>query len=113
MAVTLEYGKCAACQENNPKSLQQCRACGAALPWSKSAKKGKPDVGAAPPRMGASDVAWLGIAVMGLGGLMVVAGFLLYVLRFLRIVYIPIPFISWILIAAGGAIWHYGSTIDK
>lgn len=38
MAVTLEYGKCAECGENNPKSLQACRSCGAALPWAKAPK---------------------------------------------------------------------------
>ena len=111
MAVTVEYGKCAACEDNNPKSLQECRSCGAALPWSKAAKKGAPAVGTAPPRMGASDVAWLGIAVMGFGGLMVVAGFGLFALRIMGI--IRIPLLSWILVGVGGAIWHYGSTIDK
>ncbi len=111
MAVTIEYGKCAACDDNNPKTLQECRSCGAALPWSKVKKAGKPDVGAPPPRMGVRDVAWLGIAVMGTGGLMVVAGFILWGLNFLGFTHVPL--VRFGLIFLGGLIWHYGSTIDK
>ena len=111
MAVTLEYGKCAQCTNNNPKSLQTCRSCGAALPWSKTAKKGEPDVGPAPARMGLGDVAWLGIAVMGTGGLMVVAGFVLWGLNMVGITHIPL--VRYALIFLGGLVWHYGSTIDK
>lgn len=61
--------------------------------------------------MGVGDVAWLGIAVMGAGGRMVVAGFAIMIASRLRI--IRLPFVGPALIFFGGLIWHYGSTIDK
>ena len=33
MAVTVEFGKCAKCNDNNSKAAKQCRSCGATLPW--------------------------------------------------------------------------------
>ncbi len=47
MAMTIEYGKCAACGENNPKAATLCRACQATLPWVKQSKQmqEKPSVG--------------------------------------------------------------------
>lgn len=48
MAITLEFGKCAACDENNSKTLQLCRACGAPLPWVKPGKNGAPLLNRAP-----------------------------------------------------------------
>lgn len=38
MAITVEFGKCAQCDENNPKQLQTCRKCNAPLPWAKASK---------------------------------------------------------------------------
>jgi hypothetical protein len=46
MAVTVDFGKCSACQENNAKSNRVCRKCNAELPWAK--KKAKPVKAAAP-----------------------------------------------------------------
>jgi hypothetical protein len=38
MAIKVEFGKCAKCDENNPKQLKVCRKCGAPLPWAKAPK---------------------------------------------------------------------------
>jgi ribosomal protein L40E len=38
MATTVEYGACAQCETQNPKSLTTCRQCGAPLPWTKESK---------------------------------------------------------------------------
>ena len=35
MAVTIDFGKCSACQENNAKTNKVCRKCNAELPWVK------------------------------------------------------------------------------
>jgi len=51
MAITVEFGKCAQCSENNPKQLQACRKCNAPLPWAKMAK---PKITKAPAKTYAS-----------------------------------------------------------
>ena len=38
MAIKVEFGKCAKCNENNPKQLKICRKCSAPLPWAKASK---------------------------------------------------------------------------
>ncbi len=38
MAIKIEFGKCAQCNENNPKQLKVCRKCNAPLPWAKAPK---------------------------------------------------------------------------
>ena len=38
MAVTISYGKCLACKENNAMTAEMCRKCSADLPWSKRKK---------------------------------------------------------------------------
>jgi hypothetical protein len=45
MAMTLDFGKCVQCNNSNSKLLQDCRQCGAALPW---AKVPKPKISRAP-----------------------------------------------------------------
>lgn len=38
MAVTVSFGKCAECNENNAMSSSACRKCNADLPWPKKKK---------------------------------------------------------------------------
>ena len=38
MAVTVEYGKCEQCGDNNVKTAELCRSCKMPLPWSKAVK---------------------------------------------------------------------------
>lgn len=41
MPITIDYGNCAACHERNSHHAQQCRSCGADLPWKRH-KRGVP-----------------------------------------------------------------------
>ena len=38
MAVTVNFGKCESCKENNAMTNSVCRKCNADLPWSRKAK---------------------------------------------------------------------------
>ncbi|MDQ3814226.1 MAG: hypothetical protein M3347_09785 [Armatimonadota bacterium] len=39
MAITLDYGKCEQCGENNVKTATICRSCQTRLPWAKPLKQ--------------------------------------------------------------------------
>jgi hypothetical protein len=39
MAVTLEFGKCEQCGDNNSKTTAVCRSCKAPLPWAQKTAK--------------------------------------------------------------------------
>ncbi len=121
MALTLEYGKCASCGRENSKTLQQCRGCNAVLPWVKGAKSARSAVpdsqrlggtdSAPKQKIGAGDVAWGGIGVGLVGGLVVVLGAFLWcgnVFGFFP----TFPMVGYITMAIGGAIWRFGSAMD-
>ncbi len=81
MAITVEFGKCVSCSENNPKQLQACRKCSAPLPW---AKMPKPKYSKAPtvkqPKV-SKPVSQLDWGVFGVGiisFLMPIIGYFLY-----------------------------------
>lgn len=111
--MTLEYGKCASCGRENPKAIQQCRGCNAVLPWSKGAPKTNDSASAdAQQKTGLGDVAWGGIGVDLVGGLIVVVGAFLWcgnVFGFLP----TFPMVGYITIAIGGAIWRFGGSMDN
>ena len=121
MAITLEYGKCAACGRENSKSLQQCRGCNAILPWVKGARSAKAAMSdtqrlggkddAPKQKISAGDVAWGGIGVGLVGGLIFVVGVVLWcgnVLGFMP----TLPGAGYITMLIGGAIWRFGSAMD-
>lgn len=70
MAIKVEFGKCAQCNDNNPKQLQMCRKCGAPLPWAKASK---PQYSKAPAQFD-----WVVLGVGFLSFIMPVIGFFLY-----------------------------------
>lgn len=107
MAVTLEFGKCSACGENNSKTLLECRACGAILPWAKP----KVAPAAAKPRIGLGDIDWGPMAVQLSGGLIFVVGALLFVADLLDWVSV-LPHVEKIVMAVGGAVWGYGQNME-
>ena len=115
MAVTLEYGKCASCGRENPKAIEQCRGCNAVLPWVKGAIPDAQRLGgkdsAPKQKIGAGDVAWGGIGIGLVGGLVVVVGAFLWcgnVFGFFP----TFPMVGYITMAIGGAIWRFGAAMD-
>ncbi len=125
MAVTFDFGQCAACGDNNSKTLQQCRSCGAALPWAKNVKApasnfaapGAPPSNPGPqnaptkPKIGLGDIAYGPMVVQLLGGFLFVAGVFLWcgnVFRFFP----TFPFVGYITAIIGGAIWRFGAEMD-
>lgn len=114
MAITPDYGKCASCGRENPKAIQQCRGCSAVLPWVKGAAPRTASAGnqAAPKQnIGVGDVAWGGIGVGLVGGLIVVLGAFLWcgnVFGFFP----TFPLVGYITMAIGGAIWRFGGSMD-
>lgn len=129
MGMSLEYGVCAQCGGNNPKSLSFCRSCNAALPWAKkSALQTAPPSAPAnaapasplnqplqnpspPPKIGLSDVAWGAMAVQLLGGLIFLAGIFLWCGNRFRF-FPTFPFAGLIAIVIGGAIWRAGASME-
>lgn len=82
MAITVEFGKCTQCNDNNPKQLQMCRKCSAPLPWAK-APKPKVTKAAAPSPVrvatsGAGDLDWGFWGVGLISFMMPIIGFFLY-----------------------------------
>lgn len=82
MAITVEFGKCAQCNENNPKQLQACRKCNAPLPW---AKKAKPKISKAaspavyrPAAKAQSSLDWGTFGVGLISFMMPIIGYFLY-----------------------------------
>lgn len=115
MAMTLEYGKCGSCGRENPKAIEQCRGCNAVLPWVKGAAPkaatASNNAVADKPKIGLGDVAWGGIGVGLFGGLVVVLGAFLWcgnVFGFFP----TFPFVGYITMAIGGAIWRAGSSME-
>jgi hypothetical protein len=53
MAVTVSFGKCAKCSENNAMTNSACRKCNADLPWSKQNKAAVKAASVKSPRAGA------------------------------------------------------------
>ncbi|HEX9996007.1 MAG TPA: hypothetical protein VGB45_02605 [Abditibacterium sp.] len=112
MAVTFDFGKCGACGESNSKSIQQCRACGAPLPWAKSApaaSSGGLKIGDS--KIGLGDVAWAAMGVQILGGVIFLAGCFFWAGNMLRF-YPTFPGLGYILLVIGGGIWGVGSNMD-
>ena len=111
MAMTLEYGKCASCGRENPKAIQQCRGCNAVLPWVKGAPQSGQNAAPGNAKPGLGDVAWGGIGMGLVGGLVVVVGAFLWcgnVFGFFP----TFPMVGYITMAIGGAIWRFGATMD-
>jgi hypothetical protein len=108
MAETFDFGKCAACGDNNSKSVQQCRSCAAALPWAKPAKNSSGSSGSG---MGLGDIAFGGMAVALLGGLIFLAGIFLFLGNFLGF-FPTFTGAGYITIMIGGAIWRVGSNME-
>ena len=117
MAITLDFGKCAACGESNSKTLQNCRACGAALPWAKGIKNSvSTPSGATPnpsskPKIGLGDLAYGAMAVQLLGGLIFVAGAFFWLGNVLRF-FPTFPGVGYITMLIGGALWGFGQNMD-
>lgn len=110
MAVTFDFGKCPACGENNSKSVQVCRACGAALPWAKTAKPAK-EAGSGISLPSAGDVAWAAIGVQILGGLIFLAGAFFWCGNVFGF-YPTFPGVGYITMAIGGGVWRAGLAMD-
>ncbi len=118
MSMTFDFGKCAQCAENNPKSLQFCRACGTALPWAKNPVKTQ-NAGPAsaanpirpgPQKVGLGDVAWGAMAVQIFGGIVCVVGAFLWLGNVFRF-FPTFPFAGYITFLVGGAIWRAGASM--
>jgi hypothetical protein len=81
MAVTIEFGKCGQCNENNPKQLKACRKCNAPLPWAKAPK---PKISKAAPvrqQAVARSVPQLDWGILGIGAIsffIPIIGYFLY-----------------------------------
>lgn len=123
MAVTVEYGKCDRCGDNNVKTATICRSCGQSLPWVKQAPvKQSPTKPAAPassftthsssPASNSSGgIAWGPMGVQLFGGVIFVGGAFLWcgnVFRFFP----TVPFAGYLTMLAGSAIWKAGSNMD-
>ena len=114
MAVTFDFGTCAACGENNSKTLQQCRSCGAALPWSKAKKASAPAPIAAPQnspsktKIDRGEIAYGAMTVQLLGGLLIVVGVFLWLGNRYRF-FPSFPFAGQITALIGFAMWRYGA----
>ena len=107
MAVTFDFGKCAACGESNSKTIQQCRSCSATLPWAKAAAPAK----AKGPGFSLGDVAWGPISVQILGGIIFVLGAFLWcgnVFRFFP----TIPLAGYFTMMLGGGVFRAGVAMD-
>lgn len=75
MPVTVEFGKCDACGDNNIKSAIQCRSCAQRLPWAKPLDtRSTATISSQPAR----NIDWGQYAGMGVGGLIVVVGAFLW-----------------------------------
>ncbi|MBW3636751.1 MAG: hypothetical protein KY445_09860 [Armatimonadetes bacterium] len=125
MAVTFDFGQCAACGDNNSKTLQQCRSCGAALSWAKPVKIPAANFGApgaspsnpgpqnapAKPKIGLGDIAYGAMAVQLLGGFLFVAGLFLWCGN--RFHFFPtFPFAGHITAIIGAVMWRFGSEMN-
>ena len=117
MAISLEYGKCASCGRENPKAIEQCRGCNSVLPWVKGAPpaangKAGANSGSTPKQgIGIGDVAWGGIGMGLVGGLIFVAGIVLWcgnVFGFLP----TLPGAGYVTMLVGGALWRFGGSMD-
>jgi hypothetical protein len=107
MAETFDFGKCTACGDNNSKSVQQCRSCAAALPWAKPAKGNS----GSSKGIGLGDIAFGGMAVALLGGVVFLAGIFLFLGNVLGF-FPTFPGVGYITIMIGGAIWRVGSNME-
>jgi len=109
MGISVEYGNCAQCGDNNVKSAQSCRKCAAPLPWSKAAAPPK-----AAPTGGISaavnEIAWGAMAVQILGGLIFLAGIFLWCGNKFDF-YPTFPLAGYITASVGGVIWRVGSEL--
>jgi hypothetical protein len=115
MAVTVEYGQCDRCGDNNVKTATICRSCGQRLPWAKApAEKKVASSSAKPssaPKIDMGNYAWgpMGVQLFGgavfLGGLAariaMIAGTIPY-----------IPFAGYFIMVVGAAIWKAGSNME-
>lgn len=115
MAVTVEYGKCEKCGDNNVKTAELCRKCQEPLPWSKGAKaqaKAMTTHGSplnAPIKI-EHNIA-TGFYVQILGGIIFVGGVFLYLGN--RLGFFPtFPGAGWITLIIGGVIWRVGASMD-
>ncbi len=110
MAISLEYGKCAGCGKEQSKALDNCRECGAALPWNKGAMKIQNSANSS-PKMGVGDIAWAAMGVQIFGGIVFVAGVFFWfgnVLGFFP----TFPGLGYITGFIGSVIWGVGSQMD-
>ncbi|RYG64167.1 hypothetical protein EON80_19750 [bacterium] len=109
MAVTYDFGKCSQCGDNNSKSIQACRSCSAPLPWAKQASV--KDSGGSTSKIGMGDVAYGGIAVALIGGLVFVAGAGLWLGNVFGF-FPTFPGAGYIGMLIGGAVWRFGSNME-
>ena len=121
MAITVEYGKCDECGDNNVKTATQCRSFQAPLPWARRATKApaakKPASGAASNSSMASVPQESGGGISGgfyvqiAGGILFAVGVLMFLGNITRI-YPTVPF-GYIVGIVGAAIWRAGASMDE
>ena len=115
MAITVEYGKCGKCGDNNVKTAQLCRACDEPLPWSRLVKESAAALDPnrkTGPKIDVSMGFSKGFYVQILGGLVVAAGALLMVAGVVALGPVGRVF-GRIAIGVGGLIWGSGAAMDK
>ena len=78
MAIKVEFGKCAACNENNPKQLKVCRKCSAPLPWAKAPRPQVTKSPAPKSRAASASFDWGLLGVGAISFLIPLIGFFLY-----------------------------------
>ena len=111
MAITLDYGKCAACGHENSKTLSNCRGCNALLPWAKGASPANSSSGGTKTRIGAGDIAWKAMSVQIVGGIIFLAGVFLWFGNVLDF-YPTFRGLGYIVGLIGAAIWGAGSQME-
>lgn len=123
MAITVEYGKCDKCGDNNVKTAQLCRSCTSALPWARDAAKTPSAVnvgvhntlGAVKEsaiKVGSFPGFSAGFYVQVLGGLIFIAGGVIFVAHVLGAFHTMLP-VGRFTIFIGSVIWGSGAAMDK
>jgi hypothetical protein len=108
VAVTLDFGKCAECGENNSKSVNECRKCGAPLPWAKKSPALEQSSSSTGSGFGGFSA---GFYVQILGALIVVAGAFFWtgnVFGYHR----TFPGLGYIVLTIGGMVWRGGAAMS-
>jgi hypothetical protein len=115
MAITVEYGKCDQCGDNNVKTAQVCRSCTKPLPWSRAASAPAASQGMfeKPKNPILSFPGFsAGFYVQVLGGIVFVAGVFLWLGNVIGF-FPTFPRLGYITGFIGSVIWGTGAAMDN